>query len=778
MENNNEKIEVSYAAAVYGQEEIEAAINVLKNPKKIVAGPAVKEFEKSIAAIFGKEYGVMVNSGSSANLMALEVLNLPRGSEIITPTLTFGTTLSPIIQKGLVPVFVDVVPGTYLIDVDKIESLITAKTKALMIPSLLGNVPDMEKLQAIAKKYSLYFIEDSCDTLGAKFNGSPTGKYSDISTTSFYASHLITAGGSGGMACFPYKELAKRALVMSNWGRESTLFGTYEKSEDIEKRFAGRLDGEVYDAKFIFSELGYNLQPTELSGAFGLVQLKRLKLFSMRRKKYFDNLLSFFENYEDVFILPKQDERVETNWLCFPLTVREGVGFSRNELTQYLERRDIQTRPVFTGNALKHPAFKNFAGGNNVDDYVVTNNITRNGFVVGCHHGLTEEQLRYIKDVFTDFLRDKKSGGLSVKTAKVVSSASPVFSNAANKNILVTGGCGFIGSNFIRYLYHKYPGYRIFNLDLLTYAGNQDNLLDIEHLECGLDSSQKRYNFLYGNICDVRFLDIIFQRHNFDMVINFAAETHVDRSIVDMNDFINTNIGGVRCLTEAVRKYNVPRFVHISTDEIYGDVASGYSNEDSPLRPSNPYSSSKAAADLIVQSFIRTHRVPAIIVRGSNNYGPYQYPEKLIPLAISNLVEGKRIPIHGEGKHVRSWLHVEDFCGAIDTIAHKSPDHEIYNVSGEERTNVEILDNIAKKLGVRLEDYKEHVNDRPGADTRYAVDASKLVNTLGWVRSHILENDLGDVVDWYLKNQDWWRKIKMKREYLDHYERQSKAKWY
>jgi len=768
-------MEVPYAAAIYGPEEIEAVLNVLRNPKKIVAGPQVKEFEKKIAGIFGKEYGIMVNSGSSANLIALDVLDLPVGSEVITPALTFGTTLSPILQKGLKPVFVDVVPGTYLIDVDKIEALITQNTKVLMIPSLLGNVPDMKKLRELADKYSLFLVEDSCDTLGAKFDGNPSGFYSDISTTSFYASHVVTAAGSGGMVCFHDKELAKRALVKSNWGRESTLFGVYEKSEDIEKRFAGKLDGETYDAKFIFSEVGYNFQSGELNGAFGLVQLRRLDSFSEKRKQNFAELMNFFRDYEDLFILPKQDIRVETNWLCFPLTLKDNVGFTRNEITKFLEEKNIQTRPIFTGNVLKQPAFSNLESKEVADNnFPITDKVMRNGFVVGCHHGLQTEQIQYLKDTFNEFFKKK----LQNRNAGFLTSSMVNLPKRENKNILVTGGYGFIGSNFVRHLYEKYPEYRIYNIDLLTYAGNQDNLLDIEKKECSLDSNQKRYNFLYGDICDTRFLDIIFARHNFDMVINFAAETHVDRSIIDMNDFIYTNIGGVRSLIEAVRKYNVPRFVHISTDEIYGDIDEGYSYEDSPLRPSNPYSSSKAAADLIVQSFIRTHKVPAVIVRGSNNYGQYQYPEKLIPLAISNIIEGSKIPIHGTGQQIRSWVHVNDFCSAIDIIAHKSPDHEIYNVHGEEKTNMDIINLLARSLNVRLEDYVDYVSDRPGADKRYAVNGQKLYNKLGWQPAYNLERDMGEVVSWYLNNQNWWKKIKEKKEFKDHYDKQSRAKWY
>lgn len=335
-----------------------------------------------------------------------------------------------------------------------------------------------------------------------------------------------------------------------------------------------------------------------------------------------------------------------------------------------------------------------------------------------------------------------------------------------------------MGSNFIRHLYRTYPDYQIYNLDLLTYAGNPDNLADIEELEYGAPAGRKRYHFIYGDICDDRLLKILFARHRFDMVVNFAAETHVDRSIIDMNDFIRTNVGGARSLIEAVRRYGVGRFVHISTDEIYGDVPHGIATEDSPLRPSNPYSSSKAAADLIIQSFIRTHKVPAIIVRGSNNYGPYQYPEKLIPLAISNLIEGKKVPVHGTGEHIRTWIHVEDFCRAVDTVMHNAPVYSMYNVSGEQQTNIGVLRHIAKHVGVDLDRHKEHITDRPGADTRYAPDSTKLRTELGWQPLHTLENSLGGVVAWYLKNRPWWEHIKQRKEFVDHYEKQAKGQWY
>ncbi|MBI3331640.1 aminotransferase class I/II-fold pyridoxal phosphate-dependent enzyme [Candidatus Peregrinibacteria bacterium] len=394
---------VAYAETIYGKEEVKAVMDVLKNPHHIVAGPQVKEFEKKVAALFGKKHGVMVNSGSSANLIGLSVLDLPKGSEVITPALTFSTTLAPILQTGLTPIFVDVELGTYLVNPKTVESLITSRTSALMIPSLLGNIPDLKALRQLADKHSLRLFEDSCDTLGSRFDGKPTGTFSDVSTTSFYASHIITAAGGGGMACFNDPVLAERALVMSYWGRRSTLFGAYEKSEEIQKRFAGLLQGEAYDAKFIFSEVGYNFQPTELMGAFGLAQLKRLKNVAARRKKNFKALLAFFKNYEDVFVLPKAHPDADPNWLAFPLMLKESAPFDRLALARYLEERNIQTRPIFTGNVLRQPAFA-YLGKDRVARFPATDTIMRRGLLIGCHHGLTDRHLQYLQDTFAEFL--------------------------------------------------------------------------------------------------------------------------------------------------------------------------------------------------------------------------------------------------------------------------------------------------------------------------------------------------------------------------------------
>ncbi len=405
MENKN--MRVPYAQAVYGDEEIAAVNEVLKNPLKLSPGDKVKEFESKIAELFGKKYGVMVNSGSSANLVAIETLNLQDGDEVITPVLTFGTTVAPLLQKGLKPIFVDVEEGTYQIDVNKIEEAITPKTRLLMIPSLLGNIPELDKVRKLADKHNLFFIEDSCDTVGATYKGQPTGSYSDISTTSFYASHIITAAATGGMISYHDAEMADKARVFSAWGRSSTLFGNHEESEDINKRFSGDIDGIAYDAKFVFSEVGYNFQSTEISGAFGLEQLKRLPGFAETRAKHFKRLLEFFSKYENYFVLPKQYDDVVTNWLAFPVTIKDGAPFTRADITKYLEEENVQTRPIFTGNILRQPAYKHLREYNS-KEYPVADNIMTNGFVIGAHHGLSDEQMNYLETVVDIFIKSKE----------------------------------------------------------------------------------------------------------------------------------------------------------------------------------------------------------------------------------------------------------------------------------------------------------------------------------------------------------------------------------
>ena len=398
MTGNTNTERVPYGLAVHDHEEENAVLEVIRNHKTIM-GEKVQQFENEIAVLFGKKFGVMVNSGSSANLLTYEILNMPENSEVITPILTFATTLSPIIKNRLLPVFVDVEPETYIVNIDQIEEAITKKTKALMIPSLLGNVPDLARLRKLADDNNLIFIEDSADTLGATFDGKPTGIFSDFSTTSFYGSHIITAAGEGGMVCCNNKKWEEKCRIIRGWGRTSAL----TESEKLEDRFSIELDKIPYDSKFIFEEIGYNFLPTEISAAFGLVQLKKLKKFSEIRQENFDNLYSFFSNSK-FFKVPKQLPQVKTSWLAFPLTITSNAPFSRMELVKYLETNNIQTRPIFTGNVLRQPAFKKINYKNIGKEFSVANNIMENSFLIGCNHGLNEKHMEKIKQSFTSFL--------------------------------------------------------------------------------------------------------------------------------------------------------------------------------------------------------------------------------------------------------------------------------------------------------------------------------------------------------------------------------------
>lgn len=400
---NSQPIRVPYALTVFGNEERKAVQEVLKDPTKIVPGERVKLFEQKIARIMGKKFGVMVNSGSSANTLAVESFDFSKGAEIITPALTFATTVAPLLQRGLTPVLADVEEGAYTIDIDALESKITPRTEALMIPLLIGSIPDMARLCAIAKKHGLAFIEDSCDTLGGTYGGKPTGTYSDVSTTSFYASHIITTAGAGGMVAFNDPEMARRAVVKRGWGRASSLFGVHEKSEDLKKRFAGKLDEKEYDAKFVFDEMGYNFQTTELAAAFGLAQLERLAGFAATRKRNFAALHGFFSRYDDFFVLPRQKKAADTVWLAFPLTLRSESPIGRNELCKRLEMANIQTRPIFTGNIAKQPAFKDaLASRGKTPVMPVADHITQNGLLIGCHHGLAEKHLAHLFRTFEE----------------------------------------------------------------------------------------------------------------------------------------------------------------------------------------------------------------------------------------------------------------------------------------------------------------------------------------------------------------------------------------
>lgn len=399
--SDNGNLRVPYALSVHGDEERERVVGVL-DEHRTNTGIETYEFEKRSGEYFGKKYATMVNSGSSANLLAFELLNLAEGSEVITPLLTFSTTVSPLLKKGLIPVFADVDPETYLINVDQIEDLISKKTKALMIPLLLGNIPDMQRLKEIAKKYKLFFVEDSCDTYGAKFRGKPTGAYTDITTTSFFGSHIITAAGNGGMILVNNPRWHTRAKVLRGWGRNSSVF---QESEDINKRFAVKLGKIPYDAKFVFSEVGYNFLAPEITAAFANAQLDKLAHFRKTRVHNFSYLHKFFEKHANFFVLPEQRKDVQTQWLAFPLTIKKDAPFSRLDIVRYLEENNIQTRPIFTGNILKQPGFKNIPHRIADNKCPVTNEIMERGLIIGCHHGMELKHLKKIENTFLNFLK-------------------------------------------------------------------------------------------------------------------------------------------------------------------------------------------------------------------------------------------------------------------------------------------------------------------------------------------------------------------------------------
>lgn len=400
--SNDNNLRVPYALSVHGDEE-KKRVNALLDEHRTNTGKETYEFEERSAKYFGKKYAVMVNSGSSANLLAFELLNLPKGSEIITPLLTFSTTVSPLLKKNLIPVFADVEQGSYVINVNQVEELITKKTKALMIPLLLGNVPDMEKLRKIARKHKLFFVEDSCDTYGAKFAGKPTGAYTDITTTSFFGSHIITAAGNGGMILVNSPRWHRRAKILRGWGRNSSVFS---ESEEVSKRFKTKIGNIPYDAKFVFSEIGYNFLASEITAAFANAQLDKLSRFKEIRIHNFSYLYNFFSNFKNFFILPEQLRNVETQWLAFPLTIKKNAPFSRLEIVTFLEENNIQTRPVFTGNILKQPGFRNIPHRISNDKCPVTNGIMERGFIVGCHHGMNDKHLKKLERVFSSFLKN------------------------------------------------------------------------------------------------------------------------------------------------------------------------------------------------------------------------------------------------------------------------------------------------------------------------------------------------------------------------------------
>ena len=394
---------IYYGKAVYNNKEINAVLNVLKNDSlTLIDGKKVKQLEKLISKKFGKKYGLMVNSGSSANLLALSSFDFKKGSEVITPNLTFSTTVAPIYQLGLVPHFVGVEKNKFVVDPSHIEKCINKKTVALMIPNLLGNIADWRRINLIAKKYKLKVIEDSADTIGYTIDNKNSGKYSDITTNSFYASHIINGAGTGGIACFNDYKLYERAKLLRGWGRSSA---TFDESESAKKRFNIKVSGIDYDAKYIFSELGYNFLPSEISAAFALEQLKKLKDNIFIRNKNFEYLKKFFSNYTEFFKLPEQNKGIKTPWLAFPLVLKKNKIFNRKKLQIYFEKNRIQTRTIFTGNILKQPVMKNRFHKKHPQCNTVANDVMKNGILIGCHQGMVKSDLDYVCNTFKRLIK-------------------------------------------------------------------------------------------------------------------------------------------------------------------------------------------------------------------------------------------------------------------------------------------------------------------------------------------------------------------------------------
>jgi dTDP-glucose 4,6-dehydratase len=327
--------------------------------------------------------------------------------------------------------------------------------------------------------------------------------------------------------------------------------------------------------------------------------------------------------------------------------------------------------------------------------------------------------------------------------------------------LLVTGGAGFIGSNFVLHMLRKYPEYRIVNLDKLTYAGNLENLLEVE--------SDPRHIFCQGDICDSDLVLELLRRHSVEAIVNFAAESHVDRSILEASEFVRTNVQGTEVLLEAAKRHPLKKFVQISTDEVYGSLGpEGKFTESMPLHPNSPYAASKASADLLGLAYHHTFGVPLVITRCSNNYGPYQFPEKLIPLMIINAMTGKPLPVYGDGGNIRDWIHVVDHCDAVDGVLHKGNEGEIYNIGGgSELRNIDVVKLILKHLG-KPESLISFVEDRPGHDRRYANDAGKIQQELGWRPRHAFEAGIAETIRWYQRNESWWKRI-VSGEYQQYY---------
>jgi len=392
-------ISVSYARTVYGKKEIDAVVKCLKEGTQM--GKYAREFEAKIAVLFAKKHCLYVNSGSSALYIGVEAFGFEKGSEVITPALTFSTTVGSIVKAGLIPVFVDVGVADFCIDPAKIEEMISPKTVAILAPNLIGNICEWDKIAEIAKKYNLRIIEDSADALGSTLNSKSSGAWSDMSITSFYGSHIINCAGNGGALCINDEEHVKNSKLLRSWGRSSSIFD--EKSEAIENRFNVDIDGINYDAKFVFESIGYNLEGSEIGAAFGLEQLNDLENNIDTRRKNYQTQTNFFKKYEEFFTLPEETKNTRTGWLAFPIIVKDSAPFERRDFQMFLEKRNVQTRVLFTGNITRQPGFKNIEM-RKAANLANSDNVMRGGTLLACHHGLNEEMIAHMHSTISEFL--------------------------------------------------------------------------------------------------------------------------------------------------------------------------------------------------------------------------------------------------------------------------------------------------------------------------------------------------------------------------------------
>ena len=398
---------VEYAGSVHDEEEIDAVVAVLRaGPSGLRIGKNVKEMERLVAASFAKKRGIMVNSGSSALYLAVEMLGLEPGDEVLTAAVTFSTDVAPLVRAGLVPVFIDVEYDTYQIDVDAIEAAIGPRTRAILAPNLIGNCPDWDRIREIADRHELMVIEDSCDCLGATLRGTPTGARSDISVTSFALSHIITAGGTGGMVCVDDEALADKALLLRRWGRRSEVkfFG----SQKANKRFFSVIDGLEYDDLFIFDEVGWNFEPSEMSAAFGVVQMRKLPINLARRKRNFELLSKHFSGYPDVFVLPRITTDIDTGWHMFPIMIKPESGVRRSLFQEHMEAAGVDTRMVWTGNVTRQPAFKDVAHRVGPGGLANADRVMETGLILPCNHAIDDEGIEYMCHSVDEFFKTER----------------------------------------------------------------------------------------------------------------------------------------------------------------------------------------------------------------------------------------------------------------------------------------------------------------------------------------------------------------------------------